>query len=680
VEFGIPMDIPFLNDVEIIFGLSVVVLLVCHKLRVPTVVGFLVTGVVVGPHALGLVKAVRQVEMIAEVGVVLLLFTIGLEFSLERLLRIKRAVLGGGSLQVAVTSAVTAIVAMQFGLTAGQAIFAGFLVALSSTAIVLRLLQQRAQIDSPHGIMSLGILIFQDIIIVPMILLVPILAGTSGNLTTSLLVLLAKGGVIIVLVIVSARWIVPQLLYLIARTRNTEVFLLSVIVICLGIAWLTAEAGLSLALGAFLAGLIISESEYSHQALGNLLPFRDVFTTFFFVSIGMLLDLGFLIEQPGRVLLITLAVLVAKALIAGGVTVVLGFPFRTGILAGLALGQIGEFSFILSRSGVEYGLMNEAAYQLFLAVSVLSMAATPFIIMAAPRLADRVLRLPLPGRLVTGFAPLGHTDAPVQQKDHLVIIGFGINGRNLAKAARTAGIPYIIIETNPETVRTAKADGEPIFYGDATHRAVLEHAGIHQARIAVVAINDPTATRRITDAIRRLNTGICLIVRSRYIQEMKHLYELGADEVIPEEFETSVEIFTRVLTKYLVPREDIERLVAAVRADGYEMFRQISKTSISVSDLRLNLHDVKIQSFRLKADSPLVGMTIGRADLRRCFAVSIVAISRNGQILANPGADTVVKENDVLFVLGNPDNIAQLKGMMVYACPLGDRPKPGATS
>ncbi|NOR09912.1 MAG: potassium transporter KefB, partial [Desulfovibrionaceae bacterium] len=617
------MEIVLLKDIVIIFALSIVVIFICHRIRVPVIVGFLLTGILAGPHGLGLVKAVHEVEILAEVGVMLLLFTIGIEFALERLLQIKKTVLIGGSLQVLLTFLATFVIARQIGQPFGESIFIGFLVALSSTAIVLKLIQERAEVDSPHGRTTLGILIFQDVIIVPMILITPLLAGATGNLAKTLLVLLAKGIGIILLVMVSARWIVPQVLYQVARTRNRELFLLSVVVICLAVAWITSSMGLSLALGAFLAGLIISESEYSHQALGNIIPFRDVFTSFFFVSIGMLLDVGFLFQRPGFIVLIALCVLVLKAIIAGSVTILLGFPLRTGILVGLALSQVGEFSFILSRTGIEYDLLAGNIYQVFLAVSVLSMAATPFIITLAPRLADIILRLPVPKKLISGFYPVAEMKVE-GKKDHLVIIGFGVNGRNVARAAKVASIPYVIIEMNPETVRSEQAQGEPIYYGDATHEAVLQHANIKDARIVVAAINDPTATRRITEIVRRLNFKVHLIVRTRYLQEMKPLYELGADEVIPEEFETSVEIFTRVLAKYLIPRDEIERFVAEVRSHGYEMFRSLSKASASISDLKLQLHDVDISTFRIAQGSPLIGKTLAQMELRRRYGVSVV--------------------------------------------------------
>jgi CPA2 family monovalent cation:H+ antiporter-2 len=653
------MEIPLLNDIVVIFGLAIAVLLICLRLQVSAVVGFLLTGILVGPYGFGLVKAVHEVETLAQIGVVLLLFTIGIEFSFERLLQIRKSVLMGGSLQVLLTFLATLFIARQFGQAFGEAIFMGFLVALSSTAIVLKLIQERAEVDSPHGRTTLGILIFQDIIIVPMILVSPLLAGATGNLGEVVLLLLAKGIGIILLVMVSAKWIVPQVLYQIARTRNQEVFLLSVVVICLGVAWLTSKTGLSLALGAFLAGLIISESEYSHQALGNILPFRDVFTSFFFVSIGMLLDVGFLLQQPGTIALIALGVLVLKSTIACFVTVLLGFPFRTSILVGLALSQVGEFSFILSRTGVEHDLLAGNIYQMFLAFSVLSMAATPFVITLAPGIADIVLRLPLPKRLIAGFRPVLEIKAK-GKRDHLIIIGFGVNGRNVARAARLSGIPYTVIEMNPKTVRNEQAKGEPIHYGDSTQESVLQHANIKDARIVVIAINDPASTRRITEIIRRLNPKVHLIVRSRYLQEMKPLYELGANEVIPEEFETSVEIFTRVLAKYLIPRDEIEALVAEIRADGYEMFRSLLKESSSFADLNLQIPNVEISALRIFERSPLVGKTLAEIELRKKYGVTVLAIRRNSQILSNPNVNIPFCANDVLFVLGPPDRIAEV--------------------
>lgn len=660
------MNIPLLSDIVIIFGLSIAVLWLCHRLRVPTIVGFLLTGILAGPHGLALISAVHDVEVLAEIGVVLLLFTIGIEFSLKDLLRIKKSVLLGGSLQVSLTLFAALAVARQLGLTVGESVFIGFLVSLSSTAIVLKLLQEKAEVDSPHGRTTLAMLIFQDVIIVPMMLFTPLLAGAMGNVVQSLLLLVAKGFGIILVVIVSAKWIVPSLLFHIARTRSRELFLLSVVVTCLAVAWLTSSIGLSLALGAFLAGLVISESEYSHQALGNILPFRDVFTSFFFVSIGMLLDVGFLFQQPARIALMVFSVLALKTILAGFATALLGFPLRTTILVGLALSQVGEFSFILSETGVVYGLFTGDTYQLFLAVSILTMAATPFIMAVGPRLADVVVQWPLPRRFKLGWYPPpggNGVDRKADVKDHLIIIGFGVNGRNVARSAKVAGIPYQIIEMNPDTVRDERAKGEPIYYGDATQEAVLEHAGIEAARVLVVAISDPVATRSITALARRWNPQVHIIARTRFLQEMGPLLEVGANEVIPEEFETSVEIFTRVLTKYLIPRDDIERFIAEVRADGYEMFRSLSTESTSLSDLKLHLTDVEISTLRVDQRSPIVGKTLAQIDLRKKYGVTVLAIRRDSDILSNPDGDTTLWVDDVLVLLGSPERVAEVSSL-----------------
>src|SRR5665648_23814 len=551
------MDTLLLNEIIIIFGLGIAILFISHKLRVPTIVALLFTGMLAGPYGLGAISSVDEIEILAEIGIILLLFTIGTELSLKDLWQMKKAVLFGGSVQVLFTIMAVAIIVIQMGRSPAEGIFIGFLISLSSTAIVLKLLQERADIDSPHGKITLAILIFQDVIIVPMILVTPLLAGVSADGGKSPFTVLVMGIGIILLVLVAAKWIIPQVLYQIVRTRNREMFLLSIIFICLSIALLTYSIGLSLALGAFLAGLIISESEYSHQTLGSILPFRDVFMSFFFVSIGMLLDINFLVSNLGLVVLVASGVLLVKALIAGFASTLLGYPLRTTILVSLALVQVGEFSFILSRFGLEYGLLTGATYQLFLAVSVVTMAATPFSIRAAPHISDYVMRLPLPQRLTTGLYPVqaGGNDTKVHLKDHLIIIGFGVNGRNVARAARVAGIPYVIIETNPDTVVHEKSKGESIYYGDATQEAVLEHAGITDARVLVLGISDAVATRRIISTARRLSPKLHLITRTHYVQEMKPLYDLGADEVVPQEFETSVEIFVRVLKKYLIQKD-----------------------------------------------------------------------------------------------------------------------------
>jgi monovalent cation:H+ antiporter-2, CPA2 family len=667
------MNIPILTDLVIIFSLSLAVLLVCHRLRIPVTIGFILTGILAGPDVLGLVKAVHEVEVLAEIGVILLLFVLGVEFSLADLLNIRRSVLLGGPLQVGVTCLAGWALASYLGQSRGEAVFIGFLISLSSTAIVLKLLQERAEVDSPHGRICLGILIFQDIIIVPMMLLVPLLSGESGNLGSSLLILLAKGVGIILMVIVSTKWIVPYILFQIAQTKNREIFLLSIVVICIAVAWLTARTGLSLALGAFLAGLIISETEYSHQALGNILPFRDIFSSFFFISIGMLLNVGFLLNHPWTILILTLGVLILKALLAGAAGLILLFPLRPAVLSGLALSQVGEFSFILSKVGVKQGLFSGTNYQLFLDVTILTMMATPLIMALAPRVAEYILRAPVPIRLKRGsYLQVSKTFPDLI--DHLIIVGYGINGRNLARAARKGGIPYNVIEMNPETVKKEKKQGMPIVFGDATQEAVLLSTGIKKARIITVVINDLTATRRIVELARRLAPKVHIIVRTRYVQEVQPLHELGADEVIPEEFETAVEIFTRLLKKYLVPQEDINRLTAEVRSEGYQMFRTVSLSGLSLEELKRHVPDMDIQTFRIGLYSPAASKTLAELNLRRQYGVSLLAVRRGTEMLVNPDGEMRGRPEDLWFVMGSPDQLARVTPL--FSNPKGSSPDP----
>lgn len=649
------MEIPLLTDIVIIFGLAIAVLLIFHFLRLPAVVGLLLTGIVAGPHGFRLIAAIHEVELLAEVGVILLLFTIGIEFSFKKLIEIKKQVVVGGVLQVGLTILAIFAIAQHIGLSFFEAIFYGFLMSLSSTAIVLRLIQERAEVDTPHGRTGLGILLFQDIIIVPMILITPMLAGNqAGKISSDIYIFATKGIAIVGLVLVAAKWLVPWLLNKVVRTHSRELFLLSVVTICLAIAWLTSSAGLSLALGAFIAGLIISESEYSHQALGNILPFRNVFTSFFFVSIGMLLDTSFLTNNLITILVVSAGILFLKTIIASSAAILMGFPLRSAILTGLSICQVGEFSFILSRTGIEHGLLADH-YQIFLAVAVLTMAATPFIISLAPRLADSVLKIPLPAKLKSGFWPMVEKKSVEKMKQHLVIIGFGFNGRNVARAARMTDIPYQIIEMSPDTVKVEREKGEPIFYGDAIHEEVLRHACIEDATVVVVAINDQAATRKIIESVRKLTTTAHVIVRTRYLTEMSALYELGANEVIPEEFETSVEIFSRVLAKYLIPRNEIDKLVIQLRSDGYQMFRSLSGTP----DLNLHLPDVEVSSIRVEAGSQVVGKSLVELELRKRFGVTVIAVRRDSQTFANPEVDKKFFANDILYVIGEPKKLAE---------------------
>jgi monovalent cation:H+ antiporter-2, CPA2 family len=651
------MEIPVLNTMGIMLGLAVLVLLAFRRFHVPTIIGFLITGVLVGPKALGLVKHSHEIELMAELGIILLLFIIGLEFSLKTLASIKKAVLLGGLIQVGLTIAIPTVLFVLFGFKLANALFIGFLLALSSTAIVLKMLSERGEINSPHGKIALAILIFQDIIVVPMMLFTPLIAGVSDNIWQSLLELLLKAVGVIAVVIVSARFLVPKLLHLVARTKNKELFLLTIVTICILTAMMTSYVGLSLALGAFMAGLIISESEYSHQAISNILPFREIFSSIFFISIGMLLDLGFLWDNFVPVIGFTIVVLTLKAIVASSAGFILKYPPRTAIHAGLLLFQVGEFAFILSRVGLEYGVLTEDVNQYFLAVSIISMAITPFVIPRADDLVCRILNLPISKPLKTFSEKLGPQadlgELSREMTDHLVIIGYGINGQNVARAARFANIPYLVIELDADTVQRERQNGEPVLYGDAVHAHILEQAQISQARMVVVAISDPEATKKIILESRQLAPSAFILVRTRFVREIEPNIMLGADEVIPEEFETSIQIFVRVLSRYFVPMDDINRFVDKIREDNYDF-------------LRPHDHDIKgiqpsffsgLNVAAVRVDTRLNGKRIEDAQLRERFGVNVLAIRKVNGIEHDIGPDTVIDQGDVLYVSGESGKV-----------------------
>ncbi|MEN6466155.1 MAG: cation:proton antiporter [Syntrophaceae bacterium] len=654
------MELSFFSNILIIAGLSAAVLYLCHLLKVPVIIGFLITGIIAGPQALKLISDLESVQSLAEIGIILLLFTIGIEFSFQNLFQFKRPALVGGSIQIALTGLVIFLISVYAGLPLAEAILVGFIVSLSSTAIVMKLLQERAEVDTPHGNTVLGILIFQDIMVVPMMLLVPILAGI-GNVAekqfspAQLLQIVA-----VLLLIAGARWAVPWVLFKVTRTRSRELFFLGLILICLGIAWLTHRLGLSLALGAFLAGLIISESEYSHEALSHLLPFRDVFMSFFFISIGMLLDIGYFFSRPFLLVFLAAAVIALKVIFAAIASGVVGLPIRNVIIAGFCLGQIGEFSFILSASGLSAGLMPRDHYQAFIAVSVLTMIATPFMMIGAPRLAGLTSRLRFLGALDRDILHHSRKNGRTE-KNHLIIVGFGLNGRNLARAARKGGIPYVIIEMNPTVIREERAKGEPIFYGDATKEKILEHANIAEARSIVVVINDPAAAARIVWLARRLNSGIYIIVRTRFIREIDNFSDLGANEVIPEEFETSVEIFTRVLRNYLLPKDEIENLISEIRAEEYDMLRSVDPEALTCSDFRACLPELHLTSVRLPEGSPLLGNSLAGSGIREEFGLTLMALVRGSENITNPPPDIIFHQGDVLVVAGHTGETARFE-------------------
>ena len=635
------MDIPLLPDIVAIFCLSIGVLLVCHQVKIPPIVGFLLTGVLCGPTALGLVQNPHAVELLAEIGVVLLLFSIGLEMSGEELMRLKRPVFVGGTAQVVLTVGAFMCLGVLTGQTWQQSMMYGFLASLSSTAIVLSRLQQKAQSESPQGRLDFSVLIFQDIAVVPMMLAIPILAGRGDTDLGGMLVSAGRTLVILVGGWVLARHVVPRIMQLVLRTRSKELMLMTVLGLCFAIA-----------LGAFLAGLLLSGSEYSLNVLEGILPFKDVFTSLFFISVGMLLDVGFLVHHLDKVFLFAALLIFLKSILSLPPMLLVGYPLRVSILAAMSLAQIGEFSFVLARSAVNSGLMDNDGYQMFLAASIVTMMLTPTVMEIAPKVASFVSR---------------HMHMPVDEeaaaqrdeslKDHLIIVGFGVGGKHLARTAREAGIPYVILEMNPDTV-SRYGGKEPIHGGDASKPLVLEHFGIQSARVIAVVISDPSAVRAITAVARKLNPKVHIVVRTRFLGEVDALRRLGADDVIPEDFETSIEIFSRVLGHYLVPRQTIERFVNSIRHEYYNMARQLRMTGMDLPSLADEvLTGLEVVACKVEPGCALDGKRLMDTSLRKKYGVTVVGIRHAGQIIPSPGGDAFLHSDDTVFLFASPASL-----------------------
>jgi CPA2 family monovalent cation:H+ antiporter-2 len=481
-------------------------------------------------------------------------------------------------------------------------------------------------------------------------------------------VLLALGkSILLVGALMAASWyVVPQLLEQIVRSRSRELFLLTIIVLCLGIAWLTSLSGLSLALGAFMAGLVISESEYSHQAMAEVLPFRDSFNSLFFVSIGMLMDARVLISHPVLVVALIGAVLVGKFVTGAFSVMASGYPLRAGILAGISLAQVGEFSFVLAQQGEQTGLLVGQSYQVFLAVSVLTMVITPLLMQGAPHLAKRAeavqrLRHWYPDKAAV---QMEQASRHLKIKDHVIVMGYGLSGRNLVRVLEETEIPYLALDLDGDTVRRESQNGVKIFYGDATNPNVLHHVKIDDARVLVVAISDPFAARRAVQIARGINPDLHIIVRTRYLREMDDLHQLGADEVVPEEFETSIEIFALVLQTYKMPQSVIVEKAEQVRKEGYALFRRGELPDLAHHMRRGTLTDVEVDTCRIEAGSPALGRTIGQLSIRPRTGASVIALTRRGTTESNPPEKVSLEEGDVLSLLGTRDQIRQAMGLL----------------
>ena len=653
--------LPFVGELAALFAAGVVVAYLCYRVRLVPIAGFLLAGVVIGPEALGWVRDVELVAQLAEVGVILLLFSIGVEFSLAQMARLARPIFLGGGLQVALTIGAVAGGLVLLGVGVGPAVFTGFLVSLSSTAIVLKVLGERAETDTPVGRTVLAMILFQDLVIVVMVLLIPALAGEGGS-AGDVAWALAKAALVIAAVLVGARRVVPALLARVAETRRTELFLLAVAAVCLGTAWAVSLAGVSLAIGAFLAGLLVSESDYAEHALSEILPLQTLFTAAFFLSVGMLLDPAFLWDNLGLVVAVAGVVLVLKALVAAGSARLLGSPLGVALAVGLTLAQIGEFSFVLALAGAELGLLPggvEAGSQVLIAVTVVLMLATPGFVALGPRLAALGRRVENAlGDGAANAVPAGAHGHGVDLEDHTVVIGYGLAGRRLGRVLGESGIPYVVNDLNPRSLRDASDAGAPTVYGDASREPVLRGLGAGRAKLLVVAINDGAATRRIVAVARHLNPTLQIVVRTRFVAEVEPLHDLGADVVVPEELETTVRLFAHVLGAYLVPKDEIERQASLIRQDDYGVLRgSIQEAHLMVLQ-GLDEEGLHTRAVAVRPGAPAAGQTLAELGLRQRHGLTVMAVRRGRETVGSPAGDFRAEPGDRLVMVATAEQFA----------------------
>jgi CPA2 family monovalent cation:H+ antiporter-2 len=653
----------------ILLTVACAVLLITTRLRLPAVVGYLVSGIVVGPHVLGHLTESDTISSLAEIGVLLLMFTIGLEFDTQYFLRIRRVAIGGGALQIGLTVLVAMGAGFLLGWSPRGAATIGCILALSSTAVVLKSLMDLGLLDSLAGRLSLGILIFQDLSIVPMMILLPVSGGSTGTILLNLAAALGRAGFLLAVTLILSRRVMPRFLHMMASSRSQETVLLATLTLCLGLAWVSHLLGVSYALGAFLAGLILGGTEYAHQMRANVVPFRDIFAGVFFVAMGMLLDPEFALSAWREVLLITLFIVVGKTLLTAASITLFGFPWTVALQTGLNLAQVGEFSFLLMIMGRRTGILSEEIYKIAIACSVFSMLVAPILTRWSPRLSTRLANatgglLPKWERLARRYES-GVLDVPVAgaqgPEHHVVILGYGSVGRALGDVLRSHGVPLVGLEIDPSLVREARRRGHPVLYGDAGSDELLERCGIRQARIALVTLPDPMMARYAIRAARRMNPDLFILARGRRAVEDGPLYDEGADEVIHETFEVAIEFIARVLRRLNVPKQQIEREVGRVRSGRYEVFRRRDLAALPLSDVRRALDSLRVEFLEIPQDSPLAGKHLRDAGIREATGALVLAVARDGIVTHAPDADFTLQAGDTILVSGAAEQVAHVE-------------------
>ena len=636
-----------IKDLIVLLLVSLPINIVFHKIKLPSVMGYLIAGVLIGPYGLKLISDIPSVKELAEIGVVLLLFVIGLEFSLGRLLKNLASVIGVGGLQIGLTTITIWFVFKTMGFQQSQSIALGLIVALSSTAIVLKMITDYAEIDTLHGKLCIGTLLFQDLCVVPIMLLLPLLGQSEAHTSVDFLLEVGKSLMAVVTIYFLSRLVVPKGLAWVASVGNKEHLTLSVVFIILVTGWASQEMGLTIAMGALIAGMIISESEYSHQIILDILPLRDYFSSIFFISVGMLLDINVFTNSVWTCLTLTVLVILIKGSLAGLACLLVRIPLRVSFVVGVRLAQVGEFSLILAAMALEQELFNSHQYQLLLIVSILSMLVTPLLIQSSTGLSVKL------------FAKWKSKEVDSVEKEdsklvgHVVIVGYGVGGRTLAQVLLETKVPFLVLDLDGERVKRALTEGITTLYGDCVQEQTLIRAGLKDARMIVLKISDYAITEKVVRLSRKINPQIKIMVRTRRTNQVEELKTAGADQVIPEEFETSIEIFSRVLRDYHIPNNIIEQQVELIRLEGYSMFRGLSLNSESLKKFSAYLTATLTESYLVLEDSWACGKTVGDINISARTGAVIIALVRKNKPLPNPDLKLAVMVGDIFILLGS---------------------------
>lgn len=636
-----------LQDLTLLLLVSLPINIFFHRIKLPSIMGFLIAGILIGPNSLGLIGDPRTVEELAEIGVVLLLFVVGLEFSIGRLLKNLKTVIGFASLQMLLTIAVFFFALWKGGLPANQSLVFGILIALSSTAIVLKIMTDRGELNSLHGRICVGALLFQDLCVVPLTILIPILSAPSGDYSGSQLGLaFAKSIAAVGAIFIFSRLLIPKTLEFIAKTGSKELLTLAVILIVLGTCWASEVLGLTLAMGAFIAGMILADSEYNHQIILDILPVKDYFAGIFFISVGMLLQVQLFFDSFLFQLGLAIGLIFLKAVLGFFAAWIARSPLRISFIAGIRLAQIGEFSLILADMALDNGFFSDKQHQLFLTVSILSMLIAPMLVRVSTILSIKLFsqnaneNMDEPG------------DETKKLTGHVVIAGYGTIGQNLSRVLREINIPFLILDLDGERVKQALSNDMKVLFGDSTREDTLIRAGIKSARMIVFSTPDLVAMQEAIRSARKLNPGLYILARTPNATQVEEMTEAGANFVIPEEFETSVEIFSRVLKEFHIPNNVIEQQIELIRLEGYSMLRGLSLNMEGLQKFSTYLAASLTESFQVMDNSWANQKTLGDMKIKDKTGARLIAVVRKNDIHANPPQDFSIQSGDILVLFG----------------------------